>query len=96
MDSLSMTRRGDVITVPASTKEAFEREGWVPTQHAEATTPTPRLAGEALNAALRDAGLPTTGKADEKRQRLAEALVPTVEAIPVEADSNTEPEEATR
>ncbi len=96
MDSLSMTRRGDVITVPASTKEAFERDGWVPTQNTESTPPKPRLAGEALDAALRDAGLPTTGKADEKRQRLAEALAPTVETFPVEADNNIEPEEATR
>ena len=48
---------------------------------------------DACNAALREAGLPTTGKADEKRQRLAEALVPTVDAIPVEAVT-TEAEEA--
>ena len=32
------------------------------------------LKGESLDAALKEAGLPTTGKADEKRARLAEHL----------------------
>lgn len=32
------------------------------------------LKGEALDAALKEAGLPVTGKADEKRARLAEHL----------------------
>lgn len=90
---VSMTRRGDVITVPASQEAAFVREGWTPTRQPKAEAARNKLVGKAFDAALREAGLPTTGKADEKRQRLAEALVPTVDAIPVEAVT-TEAEEA--
>lgn len=36
------------------------------------------LRGDALDQALRDAGLPTTGKADEKRQRLTDHQSTTI------------------
>ena len=93
MDTLSMTRRGDVIYVPASLRASFEREGWTPTETTE--TDTPKLSGKALDEALRQAGLPTSGKADEKRERLATALIPTAVVEPIETDPN-EAEEATR
>lgn len=93
MGTLSMTRRGDVIYVPASQQEAFEREGWTLTE--TTATDTPKLSGKALDEALRQAGLPTSGKADEKRERLATALIPTAVVEPIETDPN-EAEEATR
>jgi hypothetical protein len=41
--------------------------GWEPVE-----APASELKGDALDAALRDAGLPLSGTADEKRARLAE------------------------
>lgn len=93
MGTLSMTRRGDVIYVPASQQAAFEQEGWTPIETNQADTP--KLSGKALDEALRLAGLPTSGKADEKRERLAAALIPTAVVEPIETDTN-EAEEATR
>lgn len=40
---------------------------------------TSELRGKALDEALKEHGLPTTGTADEKRDRLAEALVADTE-----------------
>ena len=40
---VSMTRRGDVITVPASQEAAFVREGWTPTRQPKATPAAPQL-----------------------------------------------------
>lgn len=40
---------------------------------------TTQLRGKALNDALKDRGLPTSGSADEKRQRLADALAQDTE-----------------
>lgn len=47
-------------------------KGWTVDQ-AKAAEEAERLKGEALDEALKEKGLPRTGKADEKRARLAEA-----------------------
>jgi hypothetical protein len=72
MSQWTRTYRGggvDVVTVPDSLDMGYQRdEAWsriVDPAEAE------RLKGEKLDQALRDAGLPLTGTADEKRERLA-------------------------
>lgn len=63
-------RNGDVVTVPVELEHKYDDLGhWsrVVTE-AEAV----ELKGEALDQALKDADLPTTGSADSKRERLAE------------------------
>lgn len=59
-------------------EEPEEKQSVQPTaagdaQLPEATKSPEDLKGAELDAALKDAGLPVTGKADEKRQRLADA-----------------------
>lgn len=47
-------------------------KGWT-LEQVKAAAEAERLKGEALDEALKEKGLPRTGKADEKRARLAEA-----------------------
>lgn len=86
----TFTKGDAVVTAHGATADFLERRGYVrvgPAPHVR--TPRPRvkpapvadpgqLKGKALDAALEAAGLPTTGKADEKRDRLAEHLVENV------------------
>lgn len=70
-------RTGDVITVfgPVADHYGNLEPDWDEVvTHEEAAADTADLRGEALNQALQDAGLPTSGKADEKRQLLADHL----------------------
>jgi len=69
---------GAQVTVDAATG-TVERSG-IPA--------APTLRGEALDQALRDAGLSTSGSADEKRARLAEWQAEDLE-IPVEGAGGT-------
>lgn len=89
------TPAGDVHTVDESLEDYYRKQGWVPepTQAdldaIAAEAEAQRLKGAALDAALEEAGLPRTGSADEKRQRLAEHNTPAAEA-PAEAPITTE------
>ena len=58
--------------MPAELDPDQPDKGWTVDQ-AKAADEAERLKGEALNEALKEKGLPRTGKADEKRARLAEA-----------------------
>ena len=67
------------ITLPQGTRISCDAELAKKFQQAEPQQPPadPKpedLKGEALDAALKDAELPTSGSADEKRARLAEHL----------------------
>lgn len=64
----ALIRPGDVVEVNTSAVEALIASGEFTVEGAA----PPELRGEQLDDALRDAGLPLTGTADEKRQRLAE------------------------
>ncbi len=66
--SPSTVRPGEVVEVNASVVETLLASDLFRLEGGEA----PQLRGEALDDALREAGLPLTGTADEKRQRLAE------------------------
>lgn len=60
---------GDVRVVPNELVGLYTSRGW------ESTTVDPdpaELKGQALDAALKDAGLSTSGTVDEKRLRLTE------------------------
>jgi hypothetical protein len=59
---------------------------WEVIEDAEADTAG--LKGDALDQALKDAGLPTTGRADEKRARLAEH---EAAALAAASESNQDP-----
>jgi hypothetical protein len=71
---------GDVVEVPDDRYEGYvpdeaHRSGTaIPWSEIEAPIDTGEIRGAALDKALEDAGLPKTGTADEKRQRLAEHL----------------------
>lgn len=67
---------GAVVTVDAWAVPAMLENGvFVPADESqEAVIVATELRGAALDEALTAAGLPTTGKADEKRTRLAEHL----------------------
>jgi len=67
----------DVIVVQDESVGYYQSTGQWVLDEAEAEAETPaaaELKGEALDDALRDAGLPLTGTADEKRKRLADFL----------------------
>jgi hypothetical protein len=60
---------GDVIAVPDQLVEYYERQGW---ERKFTPAEVENLKGAELNQALVEHGLPKSGKADEKRARLAE------------------------
>lgn len=69
----------DVVDVPDDRYEGYvpaeeHRSPDHPWSEIEAPIDTGEIKGAALDQALEDAGLPKTGTADEKRQRLAEHL----------------------
>lgn len=66
----TMTRNGDVRVIPDVLVEQYSSRGWEPVD--EQSTDPGELKGKALDAALTDAGLSTSGTADEKRARLSE------------------------
>ncbi len=72
------TPAGDVNTVDESLVGYYQQQGWTVEPTAAdlaaiaAEAEAQQLKGAALDEALEEAGLPKTGTADEKRQRLAE------------------------
>ena len=73
----NMTNRsGDVRDVAAELVPFMEARGYSLTEAAAAEV-SDELKGESLDDALKDAGLPRTGTADEKRARYAEYLAGT-------------------
>lgn len=64
-----LRRDGDVIAVPDQLVEYYERQGW---DRIRTPQEIESLRGAALDAALEEEGLPKSGKADDKRARLAD------------------------
>lgn len=62
-------RGGDVIAVPDQLVDYYERQGW---DRVFTPAEIEHLKGAELDQALVDKGLPKSGKADEKRARLAD------------------------
>lgn len=82
----TFTKGDDVVTANGATADFLLRRGYTrvgPAPHVRTPRPLPdpvspaeaaELKGAALDDALKAAGLPTSGKADEKRDRLAKHL----------------------
>lgn len=76
MVAVSMTHPNLPDHPPATTtSETFDRlwkdKGWQLVADESAPVPAEQLKGQALEDALKDAGLPSTGTADDKRAALA-------------------------
>ena len=63
---------GETATIPDDRWQGYVSQAGVWEGVDEPATPADELAGQSLDAALTDAGLPKTGTADDKRQRLAD------------------------
>lgn len=84
--SVAIKRPGtiDYLTVPDILVEKYLAEGWVRVDAAPAPEPAPApavepLRGKALTAALKNAGLSTSGTVAEKLARLAASSTTTPE-----------------
>lgn len=71
MSQVTVSKGDTVRVVPAELADRYRDRGY---EVSDVVAQATQLKGQALDDALRDNGLPTSGTADEKRQRLAEYL----------------------